>query len=323
MEIGKDLLYLSNADVEGLGIEAGAVIDALEAMFAEKAAGRTFMKPKQHLMSPRGTAFLSMPAGLENPPFVSLKWVGIASNERADPSLPHISGLVTLNDYKTGMPVMVMDARWITGLRTAAVSSVAARKLARKDSASVGFVACGMQARSHLECLLVDFPIRKVVGYSRRLETAEAFCAEVRARGLEAEAVSDPRAAVSDVDIVVTSVPILPPFDPFIDAAWLKPGTFAAMVDLGRSWHMDGAAKMDVVVTDDVDQAGPKGENMGFPRDYDAEVAELVAGTKPGRTDDRQKTALLFGGPALADTAAAALIFDRAKAAGAGRVLKL
>ena len=323
MELGKDLLYLSNADVEGLGIGAGEVIGALEAMFAEKAAGRTFMKPKQHLVSPGGTAFLSMPAGMENPPFVALKWVGVASNERADPSLPHISGLVTLNDYTTGMPVMVMDARWITGLRTAAVSSVAARKLARKDASSVAFIACGLQARAHLECLLVDFPIRRVVGCSRRLATAEAFCADVRERGLEAEAVADPRAAISDVDIVVTSVPIIPPFDPFLDAQWMKPGAFAAMVDLGRSWTMDSAATLDIVATDDIDQAGPGGEDMGFPREYDAEISDLVAGKKPGRTDDTQKTALLFGGPALADVAAAALVFERAKAVGAGRLLKL
>jgi ornithine cyclodeaminase/alanine dehydrogenase len=319
MKLGQEILYLSNADVETCGLGLADVELAVEAMFAAKAEGRALMKPKLALHAPEQALFLASPGVMDTPPYAGLKWVGVADNEAR--GLPHIAGLILLSDAETGMPVSVMDARWITGVRTAAITAVAARRLARPDSATIGFIACGLQARAHLAALRRHFPIGLVRAYSRRLSTAEAFAEEVRAEGLDAEAVEDPRAALSDADIVVTTTPIVPRTDPFIDAAWLSPGSFTGMVDLGLSWISESLGRLDRVVTDDQAQAGS--ESLAYKKPYDGEVADLVVGRLAARQSAEERTALVFAGVGLADVAVAGAVYERAAEAGIGRQLPL
>jgi ornithine cyclodeaminase/alanine dehydrogenase len=319
MKLGQEILYLSNADVETCGLGLADVELAVEAMFAAKAEGRAVMKPKLALHAPEQALFLASPGVMDTPPYAGLKWVGVADNEAR--GLPHIAGLILLSDAETGMPVSVMDARWITGVRTAAITAVAARRLARPDSATIGFIACGLQARAHLAALRRHFPIGLVRAYSRRLSTAEAFAEEVRAEGLDAEAVEDPRAALSDADIVVTTTPIVPRTDPFIDAAWLSPGSFTGMVDLGLSWISESLGRLDRVVTDDQAQAGS--ESLAYKKPYDGEVADLVVGRLAARQSAEERTALVFAGVGLADVAVAGAVYERAAEAGIGRQLPL
>ena len=140
MSLGQDIRYLCNADIEACGLGTAAVESAVEAMFAAKAAGTAMMKPKLSLQASDRALFLAAPGVLRSPPYAGVKWVGVADNRGRD--LPHIAGTILLSDAATGMPVAVLDARWITGVRTAAITTVAARRLARPDSASVGFIAC-------------------------------------------------------------------------------------------------------------------------------------------------------------------------------------
>jgi alanine dehydrogenase len=320
MQQGKELLYLSAADIEACRLTLADVDRAVEGMFAAKAADRTVMKPKMGLHAPDGALFLAMVGGIETPAYAGMKWVGVASTI-AHPGQPHIAGHVVVNDYTTGMPLAVMDARWITGVRTAAISAVAAKRLARKNSASVGFVACGVQARANLDALKPHFPLKRARCYSRRRETAEAFAAEIRTQGLEAEAVATAKEAIAGMDIVVTSVPVVPKPAPTLDAAWLSPGSFASVVDLGYSWISESLGALDRVVTDDLDQAVT--EKLTYPKPYHGEVAGLVAGTTAGRQTDKERTALFFAGIGLADVVVGAAVYERARAQGLGRVLCL
>lgn len=319
MKLGRDILYLSNDDVVACNLGLAEVDRAVEAMFAAKAAGSAQMKPKLALHAAEGTLFLASPAILAKPAYAGIKWVGVADN--AERGLPHISGVILLSDAETGMPLAVMDAGWVTGARTAATTVAAAKRLARKDSQSIGFVACGVQARAHLAALRPHFPLRHVAAYSRNLSTAQKFAEDARQSGLSAEAVFDPRAAVENLDIVISSTPIVPRPAPFLDAAWLSPGSFVGSVDLGVSWHKESFGALDIAVTDDTAQAGS--ERVNFPRAYDGEVAALVTGTLAGRTDARQRTGLVFAGLGLADVAVGAAVYDAARKKGIGRVLPL
>jgi ornithine cyclodeaminase/alanine dehydrogenase len=319
MTLGQDILYLSNADVVACGLGLADVELAVEAMFASKAEGRAVMKPKLALHAPDQALFLASPGVMDQPPYAGLKWVGVAGNEAR--GLPHIAGQILLSDAESGMPVAVMDARWITGVRTAAITAVAARRLARRDSATIGFVACGLQARAHLAALRPHFPLSLVRAYSRRLTTAKAFAEEVRAEGLDAEAVMDPRDAVAEMDIVVTSTPVVPRTEPLLDAAWLEPGSFASLVDLGFSWVSDTLTELDRVVTDDQAQAGTEG--LAYKEPYDGEVADLVAGRLAARQSAEERTALIFAGLGLADVAVAGAVYKKALSAGVGQTLPL
>ena len=206
-------------------------------------------------------------------------------------------------------------------MRTAAITAVAARRLARRDSATIGFVACGLQARAHLAALRPHFPLSLVRAYSRRLTTAKAFAEAVRAEGLDAEAVMDPRDAVAEMDIVVTSTPVVPRTEPLLDAAWLEPGSFASLVDLGFSWMPDSLSELDRVVTDDQAQAGTEG--LAYKQPYAGEVADLVVGRIEARQSLEERTALVFAGLGLADVAVAGAVYKKALSAGIGQTLPL
>ena len=319
MKLGEQLLYLCDADIESLDIDPGVIVEAVERMFGAKAEGAASMKPKIGLHAADGTIFLGSAGVLGSPAYAGIKWVGVA--DTVSTGLPHIAGTIVLSDNRTGMPLSVMDARWITGWRTAAITAVAAKKMARPDSATVAFIACGLQARTHLELLRKLFPIERVQAYSRRLATAEGFAAEARGRGFDAVAMESPEAAVRGADIVVTTTPVVPRTEPFLDAEWLAPGSFAAMVDLGLSWISRSLLALDIVVTDDHSQAGS--ESLAYPGEYAGEIADLVSGKITGRSDEEQRAALVFAGIGLADVAAAACVYEAACERGIGRLLPI
>ena len=128
-------------------------------------------------------------------------------------------------------------------------------------------------------------------------------------------------AAVRDMDIVITTTPVVPRTHPFLDAAWLGPGSFAGIVDMGVSWITPSLATLDLAVTDDIAQANS--EKVSYPKPYDAEVAHLVVGLHPGRRTPQQRTALVFAGLGLADVAVGAAVYARAIEKNIGHILPL
>ena len=309
------LLYLSHASILEAGLSLGEVEAAVERAFRAKTAGEATLPPKAGFRPTAGSAFfLPMPAALHAPPVAGIKWVTVGHDNLAL-GLPSVSALVVLNDLETGVPTAVLEGAWITATRTAAASVVAARQLARKGARRIGFVACGVQAESHLKALkAARFPLEEAVLYSRRRESAERFAAEVVREGLAARVVSKPRDAVAGMDIVITSVPPEPGPHRFLNLDWLSPGAFVSMVDLGRSWRPGGFARLDRVVTDDRTQtaANAKATKLPYGGPFHAEIGEIVAGKAPPRRSEEERIAFLHPGIALADLALADAIRERA-----------
>jgi ornithine cyclodeaminase/alanine dehydrogenase len=318
-------LYLSRDDVEAVGLSMAEIIGALEVMFVEKGKGAVEMPPKPGI-HPQTDAFIhAMPAYIPRLGSAGIKWVsGYPSNR--DRGLPYISGLLILNDPATGIPIAVMDATWITAMRTGAATAVAAKHLAREDSRSLGIVACGVQGRSNLEALSCVFDLERVKAYDIVPETAERYAAEMSAKfGLEVEVVGHPRDAVSDLDLVVTSGPILKDPTPAIEEGWLSPGAFACALDFDSYWQGDALREADKFATDDVGQLDYY-RTTGFfrqtPVPY-ADLGEIVCGRQPGRESDEERTIGMNLGLALEDMATAILIYGKAREKGIGRELPL
>jgi len=322
-ETGKQILYLSRADVAALELSAAEINAAMEAMFRAKSAGRAWMQPKMAIARPGGTNFTAKGGIVSDPDYGALKWFGyFPGNERF--GRPDFLPLIILNEGESGMPVAVMDGVWISAYRTGALTAVAAKYMARPESRSVGLVACGTQARSNFLALLATFPIERAVLYSRRIATTEAFAREVRAHGVEATVVTEPRLAVQNLDIVVSSVPHAAPENPFLDVSWTSPGTFVSMVELGYSWRAETFHAYDRVVTDDVEQSKPGGpEQLNYRGAFAGEIADLVSGRIPGRMSASERSGLVFSGIGLADTAAATIVYEKALALKVGTVLPL
>jgi ornithine cyclodeaminase/alanine dehydrogenase len=314
------LLYLSQSDVASLGVTMPEIIDAIEAMFREKAEGRVEMPPKPGIHT-RPDAFIhAMPAYIPGLRSAGMKWVS-GYPENPTRGLPYISGLLVLNDADTGLPIAVMDCVWITAKRTGAATAVAARYLARPDAGIVGILGCGVQGRSNLEALDVLFDLRRVMAYDIDRAAQHLYVKDVSDRlGIDVVPVQTPRQAVSGCDIVVTAGPILRVPHATIRAGWLDEGAFASLVDFDSYWHPAALAQLDKLCTDDVPQLEHYRE-LGYfqqlPPVY-AELAEVVAGRKAGRESAGERTAACNLGLALDDMATAPLVYERAVTRGIG-----
>jgi ornithine cyclodeaminase/alanine dehydrogenase len=301
------------------------IIKALEEMFEEKGHGRVEMPPKPGI-HPRRDAFIhAMPAYIPSLESAGVKWIsGYPQNQ--EKGLPYINGLLILNDPETGIPRCIMDATWITAMRTGAATAVAAKYLARKDSTTVGIIACGVQGRSNLEALTCLFNITKVKAFDLRAVAAERFKEEMGNRfDLEIETVNHPKDAVVGVDIVVTSGPILKEPAPVIEAAWFGEGTFACPVDFDSYWRGDALQIADKLATDDTEQLEyyrRAGYFQSTPQPY-ADLGEIVAGKKPGRQREEERTLCINLGLAVEDMATAIRVYHKARELGLGVELPL
>ena len=322
---GNELLYLSQADVEAVGLSMAEVIEALERMFHEKGGGRVEMPPKPGIHT-RPDAFIhAMPAYIPALESAGMKWVG-GYPENQKRGLPYITGLLILNDPETGIPLAVMDCVWITAKRTGAATAVAAKYLARPDSEVVGILGCGVQGRSNLEALNVLFPLKKVMAYDLAPEVQRSYVEEMGEQlGLEIVPVKEPREAVSGCDMVVTAGPILRNPHATIKPGWFEAGAFASLVDFDSYWHPDAMKEADKFCTDDVPQLEHYRE-VGYFQDIPpihADLGELVTGKKPGRETPTERTMACNLGLALDDMATAPLIYQRAREQGIGTWLPL
>jgi ornithine cyclodeaminase/alanine dehydrogenase-like protein (mu-crystallin family) len=324
MEIQR-LLYLSRADVEQVAPALPVIIGLLETAFREKGQGRVEMPPKPGI-HPQPDAFIhAMPAYIPELKSAGVKWVsGFPENYKR--GLPYISGLLILNEAETGLPCAVMDCTWITAYRTGAASALSAKYLARPGSEVVGILACGVQGRTNLEALAALFPLKRVYAYDILPEVQQRYAEEMSVKlGVEVIGVTEARQAVEGCDLVVTSGPILKHPAPTIEKDWLKPGAFASAVDFDSYWTAEALAQFDKLATDDVAQFHYY-RSIGYfqttPEPY-ADLGEIVAGHKPGRERDDERTMGMNLGLAMDDMAVAPEIYRRAKECGIGTELEL
>ena len=310
-----ELLYLSRADVASAGLTMAEIIDLVETAFHEKGEGRVEMPPKPGIHPGGGDNFIhAMPAYIPAMDSAGMKWVGgFPDNDKR--GLPYITGLLILNDPETGMPISVMDCEWITAMRTAAATAVAARQLARPDSSILGILGCGVQGRTNTEALDVLFPLERVMAYDVKAEAVKRFAEEISSKlDLEVVPVETPREAVTGCDVVVTAGPILKEPHATIQPGWLDGGAFASLVDFDSYWHPEAMKEADKFCTDDVPQLEHYQETGYFqdiPPIY-ADVGELVAGKRPGRETSDERTMTCNLGLAIDDMAVAPAIYQRA-----------
>jgi ornithine cyclodeaminase/alanine dehydrogenase len=254
-----------------------------------------------------------------------VKWVsGFPDNPKKN--LPYISGLLILNDPETGMPLAIMDATWITARRTGAATAVAAKYLARRDSASAGILACGVQGRSNLEALACLFKITRIKAFDIYPEIAQKYAQEMKdVVHADIEVVNSPKEAVVGMDLVVTSGPILKSPSPVIEAGWLAEGAFASPVDFDSYWKGEALMQADKLATDDMDQMAyyrKIGYFKNTPKPY-ADLGAIVSGKMPGRETAQERTISINLGLALDDMATAVLIYQKAEKLGIGTRLAL
>ncbi len=309
-------LYLDDAALAGLGVTPDAVRDSIAAALTDQAENRLWTAPKAALLPGDGRYVMATLATGDGPGVSVVKSVMVSPGNPGR-GLPAITGSIMVLDAQTGLLRAVLDAGWVTGVRTAGLSALAARALANPQARSVGFIGAGVQARSHLDAFRALFPLSSVKVFGRGSANVDALLDMARAAGLEARAAATARAAVEDVDIVVTSVTLDYTIEPFLDARWLRPGCFAAITDLAIPWHPEGMAGFGRVYVDDIEQERAAEKPMVAPGLIAGDLGSLAA--SPPGFDPDHRSAFIFRGMAIGDFAVAALAVARARATGAGQ----
>jgi len=320
------LLYLSKEDVIAAGVNMAEIIDLLEIAFKEKGKHQTEMPPKPGIHPGGGDNFIhAMPAYIPAMKAAGIKWVsGFPDNLKL--GLPYITGLLILNDAETGLPGAVMDCVWLTGMRTGAATALSARYLARPDSSVVGVLGCGVQGRTNLEALVELFPIQKIKAFDVDADAARRYADDMHKRfSVSVEVVAEPKAAVTESDIIVTAGPIMKKPHATIQAGWMAEGAFASLVDFDSYWHPAAMQATAKFCTDDTPQMRHY-QTLGYFKNIPAihaDLGELALGEKPGRETPEERTMTANLGLAIDDMAVAPLIVNTAKEKGIGTWLDL
>lgn len=316
------MLVLSRRDLERL-LTPASVIAALESAFRQYAGGACPVPSREGMDLPGGV-LLVMPAALPNA--LGAKLVTVFQGNRVR-GLPTLHASYFLLDRETGVPLALMEAGFLTGIRTGAASALAARFLARPDSRNAACFGAGVQASFQLRCLATVLALERVFVVGRTPEKARVF-AEAMASELRTQVVvaASPRQALREADLVTcaTTSPT-----PVFDGKDLRPGSHVDAVGAFRpeTRELDTETVKRARVTVDsyagaLAEAGdlliPMEEGAITRAHLAAELAELVTGARPGRGSREEITLFKSVGFALEDAAAARLAYDAAKGAGAG-----
>ncbi len=289
-------------------IDPAGAVRAVRAAFDADGRRRTTVPPVINLTIPGADGeFHVKTSYVDGIPVVAVK---VASGFYRNPErgLPSGAGLMLLFDAATGVPeALLLDNAYLTDVRTGAAGAVAAEALARDGIETVGVLGSGVQARHQLACLRHVRRVARVLCWSRTAAHAESFCAEMRALGLEAQACADRERVVRGADLLVT---VTPSREPLVRAEWLHPGLHITAVgsDTPGKQELEAAclSRADLVVADRLSQCASFGELAHAPgARVHAELGEIVAGAKPGRTSDEEITIADLTGVGFQDTAIA------------------
>lgn len=218
--------------------------------------------------------------------------------------IPTHMAMIFLVDPETGTPLVVMDGRLITEMRTAAVSAAATKLLASPEAKVLAILGSGVQARSHVEALRLVRKFNDIRVWSPHAANAERFAKEIGGKAMPAEA------AVRDADVVVTATSST---TPVLRGAWLKPGCHVNAVGACRpDWReLDDEAMRNVAFVDSREGAMQEsGDVILSGAKIYAELGEALAGKVPARANET--TIFKSLGMAVEDIAAALLVYRAA-----------
>jgi ornithine cyclodeaminase/alanine dehydrogenase len=313
-----EFIYLSQEDILDLNLSLVEIIDLVERGLAEHGRRRVENPPKPGIHSKQNSFIHAMPAYYKDLKIGGIKWVSGYPDNRTV-GLPQILGLLVLNDMETGVPTCVMDCRWITAVRTAAVTAVTAKHGARKDSRVVGVVGAGVQGRFNLLALTEVLPgIRKAKVFDINKQAAATYREEFSERAeLEIEICHDVEPVVRGSDIVVTATQRLA--KPLIKDAWFGKGALGFGLETSHAWYGDAILKADKFITDDWEQTQYYHEHGAFPDglpELYAELGTIVTGENVGRENSEERILAINIGLALEDVIVAHRIYEMARERG-------
>lgn len=324
-----ELIFLSKEEFESLGLDQDRVVEEIERGLEAHGNGEVVMPPKDHLeLEPRYEGHYNILKGYVAPIDVAgVKVIGdYYYNHKRD--LPSELALLTLYRSESGVPFGIMDATVITWMRTGAVTAAGAKHLARSDSTVLGHIGSRGTAWYNVPMLDSLFDFEEIRVNSRRAESRERFAREMSEQlSKDITPVDTSREAVVGADIIVDASRLTEP-TVLEREEWIKPGALLIPYGAVMSVEPDLPFGMDKIVVDDWAQAKSSQIGQLYPliedgrlRDehVDAEIGEVIAGHKPGRTSDQDRILYWHKGFAVSDIMLGNLAYEVASERGVGQ----
>jgi ornithine cyclodeaminase/alanine dehydrogenase-like protein (mu-crystallin family) len=324
-----DVLIVSQEEVPRL-LPMPACMEAMERALSALARGEAQLPLRSILWLPEKAGALGlMPAHLAPDKVLGVKAITFFHGNEGTQLDTH-QGAVLLFEAERGRLLAVIDATSVTAIRTAAVSGVATKLLARQDAADLALVGSGVQARTHLEAMLLARKLRRVRVASSSLDRARRFAeGQGRRHGITIEAVPTAREAVEGADIVCT---VTSAREPVVEGAWLSPGAHinavGSSVPFARELDTAAVVRSRLYVDrreSTLNEAGdfliPKKEGAIGDDHIVGEIGEVLIGKAAGRATQDEITLFKSLGLAIEDVASARHIYEEARRTGTGRFL--
>ncbi len=319
-----DILILNSADVRRL-LPMDACIDAMAEAFMALRRGEALNPLRLIMMLPDQRSVLAvMPSYLKDS--MGVKVISVMPSNHGTAYDSH-NGAVLLFEAVHGQPLAMIEAGAITAIRTAAVSGLATRLLAREDAGDLAILGVGVQARTHLEAMQSVRKLRRVRVWSRNLDRARIFAEREAAKyGLTIEVMPTVQAAVAGADLICTTTAAR---EPVLMGEWLAPGVHLNVVgaSLRTTREVDTAAMVKSRLYVDrrestLNEAGdfliPKSEGAVDDSHIQGELGEVLLGQVKGRQSAAEITLFKSLGLAVEDLASAQLIYAQAVEQGIG-----
>jgi ornithine cyclodeaminase/alanine dehydrogenase-like protein (mu-crystallin family) len=323
-----EVVVLSNAEVREL-LPMSDCIDVMAQALIDLTNGDVWHPLRTVMRPPDEASLMGMMGAHRSSPTAAygIKVVCIFPGNRARGLESHF-GTVTLSDGETGAPLAIVDAGAVTAIRTAAVSAVATRELARPDADRLAVLGAGIQAKAHLEALALARPFASARVWGRTEAHARSVADEVDVP-FSVEVVSSAREALADADVIATTTASP---EPILAREWLAPGAHVNAVgsSIPTAREIDPSTMADAALFADrresfyaeagdyllaVDEIGP--------REVRAELGEVLTGAGEGRREDDELTLFKSLGLAVEDLAAVEHLYRRATETGAGQRVEL
>ena len=301
-------------------ITPAVAVEAMREAFRADGEGRTHVPPVINLEVPSARGEFHIKTALIDG--VARVAVKVASGFYDNPAkgLPSGSGIMAVFSAATGLPeALLLDNGFLTDIRTGAAGAIAADVLAPAHLDAVGVLGSGVQARHQVRCLRVVRDFTRSVVWSPTAAHAEAYAREMRSEGYEVAVADDAGTVCRAADVLITATPSR---TPLVRAEWLRGGQHvtAAGADSPGKQELDPLCldRADLVVVDRFAQCSAFGElkhaiaaGLLTRHDVHAELGQIVAGVKPGRSSDAQLTVADLTGVGFQDTAIASAALDR------------
>jgi alanine dehydrogenase len=325
------MLLINESEVQKL-LSMRDCIEVMAEALKSLTRGEVILPLRPVMWLPKGVGALAMmPSYCSNPSAMGVKVISVFPGNRNSPYDSH-QGTILLFDTSNGQLLAMIDASSVTAIRTAAVSGVATRLLAREDASELTILGSGVQARTHLEAMLCCREIRCIRVWSKTAEQARKFAHhESQKYNVTIGAVSNAKDAVKDAHIICTTTSAQ---EPILLGGWISEGAHinavGASIPSARELSTFAVVKSQLYVDrreSTMNEAGdfliPKSEGLIGDGHILAEIGEVLLGKAPGRQSPEEITLFKSVGIAIEDLAAAQFIYKKALETGTGTKVDL